>query len=171
VFTVSSKGALGNKVHTHVEPDPFMVTEGEVTSTCDGSSCDFYGECRQENEGGHDVRQSRFGTPALTDNRYAVRVTVLGEGADVVLVGPAAKGADSRATAADEHEAYRGSGTARFFRRDGAARIVVFQGTRDELRAYVDKDVGTLRFYRGLLVLWLISALFSLALAARYTLL
>jgi len=171
VFAVGGKGALGNKVHTHVEPDPFFIKgDNDVTSTCDGASSNFYGRCNQDYEGGHDVQQSPYGTPALTNNRYAVRVTRLGKGDDLVIVGPSAKGADSRAAALDHHEGYRESGSARFFRADGKARVVVFQGTRDELRARVDKDFGTLRIYRVLLMLWFVFALSTLALGARYML-
>ncbi len=175
VFALSSKGALGTKVHTHVAPDLFTVVDEDVTSTCDGSSGNFFGEYEQQNEGGHDVRQSPYGSPALSANRYAVRVTTLEAGAEVVVVGPVVKSADSRATANDsavagEHAGYRGSGTARFFRRDGAARVVVCQGTREELRAQLERDLATLRIYRAFLGLWFAAALSTLALAAKYPL-
>ncbi len=167
VYQLSSKGVFGTKLHTYVEPDPFTVTHDDVCSTCDGSSGNFFGECTQENEDGHDVQGSRYGGPAFTSNRYGVRVTRMQAGSDVVLVGPSAQGADSRAPAAED---YRGSGTARFYRRDGAARVVVFQGTRDLLRTYIDRDLTTLRIYRAFQCLWLAGAIATLALGARYTL-
>lgn len=171
VFVLGNKGALGNKVHTHVAPDPFFVRNGEVVSTCDGSSCNFYGPATQRNEGGVDVRQSAYGAPSLWNNRYAVRITSLTQGDEVVVVGPSASGMDSRAPAADQREGYRESGTARFFRRDQDARVIVFRGTRDDLRVYLARDLGTLQFYRVLMTLWFLAALFSVALAAKYTLL
>ncbi len=167
VYELTSKGALSSKIHTYVEPDPFTVTHDDVCSTCDGSSSNFFGECTQDNEDGHDVRGSRYGGPTFTRNRYGVRVTRMPAGSEIVLVGPSAQGADSRAPAAED---YRGSGTARFYRRDGAARVVVFQGTRDLLRTYIGRDLTTFRVYRVFLGLWLTGALSTLALAAKYTL-
>jgi hypothetical protein len=171
LFQLTSKGALSAKAHTHVTVDPFSIESESVTSACDGSSGSFYGECTQTKVDGHDVRESAYGSPHLTQNRYAVRKTELLVGSQVVVVGAAAIDADSRAAAnALEPDGYRGTGVARFFRRDGDVRVVVFQGTREVLRDMVRKDLATYKVQAVLLVLWLVSAASTLLLSAKYTL-